>query len=337
MDAHCEKGVSRMNEEQRIKLLEEEFKILKNEVKSILLDIREQYLNIQNPFNANMIPNLGVPPAGANPEQKDKLTDANHEDLEAQKDDLKTEQLIDATASAMPAIQAPKADTEIEAPGFGSMNDMPGAGPSAGPGPSAGFGPPEEASQSEGEMESEEEAAPKGKGSKGKKKNVVQQAPEIELEMDIEEEEDDEEADEKTNTRVTSPKNIKDAGTGSTGAKDNGKKKKEVSALAASGKADLVVIAGMTQWVDQATLRLGKERTETLVEMAYTMGRIPDNLKDVMIRMARISRHESNGQMPAATDYLSLLAQLESLMGGTQVQDNALLSIISMMKESNRG
>ncbi|MDD5312303.1 MAG: hypothetical protein PHO26_04630 [Dehalococcoidia bacterium] len=326
-----------MNEEQRIKLLEEEFKILKNEVKSILLDIREQYLNIQNPFNANMIPNLGVPPAGANPEQKDKLTDGNPEDLEAQKDDLKAEQFIDAAATAMPAaIPAPKADAEIEAPGFGSMNDLPGAGPSAGPGPgpSAGFGPSEEAAKCEAEAEAEEEPAPKGKGPKGKKKNVVQETQEVELEMDLEEE-DEEEADEKTNTRVTSPKNIKDAG--STAAKDNGKKKKEVSALAASGKADLVVIAGMTQWVDQATLRLGKERTETLVEMAYTMGRIPDNLKDVMIRMARISRHESNGQMPAAADYLSLLAQLESLMGGTQVQDNALLSIISMMKESSRG
>ena len=40
-----------MNAEQRIKVLEEDLKVLKNEVKAMLLDIREQYLGLQNPFN----------------------------------------------------------------------------------------------------------------------------------------------------------------------------------------------------------------------------------------------------------------------------------------------
>ena len=103
-------------------------------------------------------------------------------------------------------------------------------------------------------------------------------------------------------------------------------------------RADLVVIAGLTQWVDQASGKLGKDRTEALVEMSTAMGRIPENIKDVLIRMVRISRYESTSiQSPTATDYLATLAQLESLMGGEQIQDNALLSILSMMKESNRG
>jgi hypothetical protein len=35
-----------------------------------------------------------------------------------------------------------------------------------------------------------------------------------------------------------------------------------------------------------------------------------------------------------ASDYLAILAQLENLLGKSEIQDNALLSLISMMKES---
>lgn len=39
-----------MELDQRLKALEDEVKILKNELKAVLLDIREQYLSCQNPF-----------------------------------------------------------------------------------------------------------------------------------------------------------------------------------------------------------------------------------------------------------------------------------------------
>jgi hypothetical protein len=299
-----------MNEEQRIKLMEEELKILKNEVKTILLDIREQYLNIQNPFNFN---NTGTPPAGANPELKEKQPE------------VATEEFDLAGDSAVATANADMADTglsfgkpftdlaatmEAEKPGFGGpasfMNDMPGAGPSSGPGPSAETAP-EEA------VEDEEEQPQKSK-SKKKGKNV----PEVEPDSDESEGEDI-----LANTKPATPKNGK---------------KKSPSILMSGTRADLVVIAGLTQWVDQASGKLGKDRTEALVEMSTAMGRIPENIKDVLIRMVRISRYESTSiQSPTATDYLATLAQLESLMGGEQIQDNALLSILSMMKESNRG
>jgi len=40
-----------MNPEQRIKAVEDELKILKNEIKNVLLDIREHYLDLENPFS----------------------------------------------------------------------------------------------------------------------------------------------------------------------------------------------------------------------------------------------------------------------------------------------
>ena len=309
-----------MNEEQRIKMLEEELKILKNEVKTILLDIREQYLNIQNPFNVNMMPN-SAPPAGANPDQKEKDIEISPEDL-TMKDDFSSSPIadvIDPNLSFGKPFPNLSTKAEMEMPGLSApTGDLPGMGPVDEPGPSAGPGPSTRSEPEESMEEAEEEQQPQKK--RGKKK--ASQPVEMESESDAENDTDNGQ-DDLINTKLISPK--------------NGKKKP--SNLIISGtRADLVIIAGLTQWVDQVVGKLGKDRAEALVEMSTAMGRIPENIKDVLIRMIRISRYESTSlQSPNATDYLATLAQLESLMGGEQIQDNALLSILSMMKESNRG
>ncbi len=116
------------------------------------------------------------------------------------------------------------------------------------------------------------------------------------------------------------------------------KRKREQDSSVVNSKVDLVVIAGLTQWIDQTAAKLGKERTEVLVEISFAMGRLTENLKDALIRMARLSHHESaNGQSISASDYLAVLAQLENLLAGSKQQDNALLSILSMMKDSSHG
>jgi hypothetical protein len=308
-----------MNEEQRIKMLEEELKILKNEVKTILLDIREQYLNIQNPFNVNMMPN-SAPPAGANPDQKERELELSPEELNI-KDDFNTAPIVDEIDPNLSFGKPfPDLSTKAEADmsGFSApTGELPGMGPVDEPGPSAGPGPSGKP-ESDDLMDTEEEQPPQKK--RGKKKVI--QPVEMELESDAENDTDNGQ-DDLVNTKLVSPKNGK---------------KKPGNLIISGTRADLVIIAGLTQWVDQVVGKLGKDRAEALVEMSTAMGRIPENIKDVLIRMIRISRYESTSlQSPTATDYLATLAQLESLMGGEQIQDNALLSILSMMKESNRG
>src|SRR4030042_3071118 len=61
-----------MKDEQRIQVLEDEVKILKNEVKAVLLDLREQYMNMQNPFN--QLPNADAI-SGVTPEPIAKRAD----------------------------------------------------------------------------------------------------------------------------------------------------------------------------------------------------------------------------------------------------------------------
>lgn len=306
-----------MNDEQRIRVLEEELKVLKNEIKSVLLDLREQYLNIQNPFNASVATNAGINVGiSAGPQLEKPAAGSSVKKVEEVEEEAAEEEPVD---QVMPGAGS---DHEAEGPGsapfdFGNNPEMPGfnngnsdfgmapglpsgdpfGGTGATPSPGAGPGPLAASSMGAGP----------GPASDPKHTDITGDGDDEEDELQV----------------VVKP------------SKGSGKKKEQVLA---SGKTkyDLMVVAGLTQWIDQSTARLGKERAEALVEMSYTMGRLPENLKDVLIKMVRITKNESNGHNVTASDYLAILAQLENLLGKSEIQDNALLSLISMMKESGK-
>ncbi len=311
-----------MNDEQRIRVLEEELKVLKNEIKSVLLDLREQYLNIQNPFNTSMAPNVS---AGVGPQPEKPAAKAPVKQIEPVE---QVEEPVEEEAEE-PVMFGVGRDYEEEGPGnapldFGNSPEMPGFNngnndfgiapglPSgdpfggAGAAPSLGAGPGPAAAPSMGA----------GPGP----------AAGTALADNTDDEDDDEEDD--------APQVVVQPSRGANKKKKEKEKEKEQVFASGKVKYDLMVVAGLTQWIDQSTARLGKERAEALVEMSYTMGRLPENLKDVLIKMVRITKNESNGHNVTASDYLAILAQLENLLGKSEIQDNALLSLISMMKES---
>lgn len=53
----------------KVNQLEDEIKVLKNEVQAVLLDLREIYLNRENPFNPGLSPVVSQPPLGDKEEQ----------------------------------------------------------------------------------------------------------------------------------------------------------------------------------------------------------------------------------------------------------------------------
>lgn len=230
-----------MKDEQRINALEEEVKVLKNEIKTVLLDLREQCLTAQNPFGYSGGTTIAIPTSGQR---------------ESQAEETKAETSLET-----------KAGGQVNMPESASRNTLPRLWQEAGP---------------DDEEEAEEELLPKGPMS-------------------------------------------------------SHKRTREHNLSAGKSKVDLVVVAGLTHWIDQSTAKLGKERTEILVEMSFAMGHLPEKLKDALIRMIRVSHHELKGQSITSSDYLSILAQLENLLADPKQQDKALLSILSMMKESQNG
>jgi hypothetical protein len=291
-----------LNIEQRIQVLEEELNIMKNDIKPILLDIREQYLNMQNPFNDSTLmlgnksdqadphkpenggsaeKNVALAPNGAQTSNGNSTPDGNS---------VSDKSSITSGSSESGSVPAPNAisvsneiqldEKSITAPGkfdnaskvssSSDENDLPGLQPD-----SFDFTPHQQ---------------------KEPEKRISKNAQETE------------------------------------------KRQHQAYQFDADHKADLIMIAGLAQWIEEATFTLGKDRVEALMEMASAMGRLPIELKDVIIKLARLSKHDDAAKYPITSkDYLALLTQLENLLGHSQPNEAALLSILSMMKETISG
>jgi hypothetical protein len=239
---------------------------MKNDIKPILLDIREQYLNMQNPFNDSVLrlEKKSEQPNKSRPDDKDF-----------------DEQPMASSTDSSPALDNGDSDTdsispeenqcasEDSVPSNLEENDLPGLEPD-----SSDFNPYPQKEQDK------------------HYKNV----------------------------------------------KATGKKQHQAYQFDADHKADVIMIAGLAQWIEEATYTLGKDRVEALMEMASAMGRLPAELKDVIIKLARLSKHEEAARYPITSkDYLAILTQLENLLGHSQPNEVALLSILSMMKETISG
>ncbi len=194
-----------MDSEQRIKALEEELKVVKNEIKAVLLDIREHYLNSNNPFTLSGLPDNDEPPPDEGKEVQSVEPDPEDE--------------------PPPRVEKPGADERVR--------------PSGTPG------------------EPVEEPPPP-------------------------------------------PRH----------------------------RMSLVTIAGLNQWVDQTTAKMGKERVEALVEVCYTMGRLSPSLRETLIRLVQLSQVKSCPLPVTAKDYLAVLVQLENLLGRSTQSETALLSFL---------
>ena len=275
-----------MKDEQRLKVLEDELKVLKNEIKAILVDLREQYLNIQNPFNYKMLPGIASPDAGISPkEQEAKQAQTGENQTATGTSNNCSETKVAGNQTTMSELPKTQQDDKIK-----NLKVK-----------------PEVAGQWITDMA--DIVDPRGM-SYLRHSSVGENGEESEQEESTE----------------------------SPALHKRSRAREEQNFSKNSGKADIVAIAGLTQWIDQATAKLGKERTEALVEMSFAMGRLPIKVKDALIRMIHLSKYESNNQtIITASDYLAILAQLENLLAGSYPQDSALLSILSMMKESHNG
>jgi len=93
-------------------------------------------------------------------------------------------------------------------------------------------------------------------------------------------------------------------------------------------KVDLITIASLSHWADQATARIGKERVEALVEVSHTMGRLPPGLSETLTKLVRFSQAKPSNWQVTAKDYLAVLVQLENLLGQSTQPETALLSFL---------
>jgi hypothetical protein len=286
--------------------MEEELKILKNEMQTVLLDIREQYLNLQNPFNTVALLEAKEQAAAAIEELKQAKDQVDKSAPPAEQSALKPEPPKNAVASSMPNIPLspiPEAQTAHTIP---VNNGMPYVAP-----------------QSGATNNSHTSSSPDCCGIPGLPPgNLATDDMDSVLETS-------KSSQDPTQRKEDKGKHLSRESSVRPEPEDSQQAKLSRS-FGGDSKYGLIIVAGLAQWVETATGKLGKERVEALVEVSNSMGRLPDNFKDLIVRLARLSTAEHTPELKVtARDYLLLLTQLEDLVGETQPHERALLSILS--------
>ena len=91
---------------------------------------------------------------------------------------------------------------------------------------------------------------------------------------------------------------------------------------------DLVTLAGLAQWVERGLRKAGKEYIETLLEVSEITGRLTSERKRIILTFVRLLGDRESADGITATEMVSLLAQLDCLLGVGTSADTRLLPFL---------
>ena len=315
--------------QNRVTDLENEIKVLKNEIKAILLDIREQYLNTENPFTIAGQPSVGSGPvvnvdtAGGGPAVDTVISNlprsaTTFKEAQPSAQPLSEEAALEESqghheegdSGASDALFSPNLEPtgEEETATKGGRRSKRGTS-------SATFSRGQESHAQEDELRS------KG-GEPGARSSVL---PPPSLEPFIQEEDELLSKAEGADRTGVPRKRAKQA-TAHRNGSENG------------DDINLLTIAGLSKWVDESTDKIGKERTEVMVEACHLVGHLSLELKDLLIRLVRLAQVDEPRKAKITTrDYLGVIAQLDSLLGYSNESEAALLTILADSRDFNNG
>ena len=104
------------------------------------------------------------------------------------------------------------------------------------------------------------------------------------------------------------------------------------SAPPPNGGMDLTTIAMLARWVSNGIRRVGRKRMQSIVEMYQMTGNLSPKAREVIVRLVRMSDSEDPKGAVPMTACIPVLMQLNTILGGRQQGggglDPALLSIL---------
>jgi hypothetical protein len=345
-----------MDVNTRIDHMDEELKLVKNEIKQVLLEIQEHVLNIQNPFSQVVVGSRSDDVGGAGGAGA-------------------------AAAEAPPVQQEVPAQPEPQIPGF-DPNQLQGVGAGQGgfpvqqqqgfqgypaqppqgmggpqypaPGAQQG-GPPDPNAGAPGGDWAEREQRSQGLSSRkfdvgddllgdydlgdiadlgadeaddwadeeddGVGFNAVDDEDDYKFDEEEDEAEEDyeDEYEDEDEDEEAAPKR---------GRKGKKGVVEELEEEDPTADLDLVTLASLVQWTDRVVQRAGPEYLEALFEISEMTGRLSADLKNTLLVLVKLLSIEVNGSSVGATETVRLLAQLDGLMGNTTKEDARLLPFI---------
>jgi hypothetical protein len=91
---------------------------------------------------------------------------------------------------------------------------------------------------------------------------------------------------------------------------------------------DLVAYASLACWVEDSTKRLGKERTQALLEISQVAGFLPPAVKEILTKLTNIESPDQSYK-PTARDYFDSLVKLAAVFGNNNDYNAALLLVLA--------
>lgn len=93
-------------------------------------------------------------------------------------------------------------------------------------------------------------------------------------------------------------------------------------------QVNLMTLIGIVRWVEKSIKKVGKERVEAIVEIYRTAGYLPASCKDIIPQVIRLAEDEKPEGVVSMGDSISVLLQLDSLLGGKFKTESAVLSTL---------
>ncbi len=116
------------------------------------------------------------------------------------------------------------------------------------------------------------------------------------------------------------------AAEGKTESPPKGEKKDEKAPE--ESQVNLMTLIGIVRWVEKSIKKVGKERVEAIVEIYRTAGYLPASCKDIIPQVIRLAEDEKPEGVITMGDSISVLLQLDSLLGGKFKTESAVLSTL---------
>ena len=334
-----------MDVNTRIDRMDEELKLIKNEIKQVLLEIQEHVLAIQNPFTA--VVTRGRPDAAA-----DSAADAQ---LGATPGETRTEAQTPQAPQHAPVGQQP-----VGAPTAG----FPAAPQVLPPAPvypayegQAPTPPPHPVARTESiEHEIERPTDPPRDRSavsapdlNGRPASPEKREVDIDIRASSRRDADDDgsylDGSSDSWTRDESDEFEREPASGEPGAtaddtnvvsEETEHPRRSTTRGAGAGpsepspktRLDLATLASLVQWTHRVVQDTGADYAATLFEISEMTGRLSSDLQQVLLAVVRLLGKEASGSTDSATKAVTLLAQLDGLMGNTTQEDARLLPFL---------
>jgi len=282
----------------RVGQIEDELKILKNEIQAVLLDLRESYLNMENPVSRELPPY---------PEQHIIVSTSQQggssqpqAEREAPRGAAPEDRLESEPSGVVGTVDAPAPTRQTEPSGVQEPLYEPG--PAAERQPVAQFRP-----RAEPETSQERVTVATDERAREEVTRVWRPAANTEARTEA-----------RTEPRAEAHTEAF-SGSGGNGGHN--------------GQIDLATISSLADWVAGVVKRLGSERAEAILDISEMVGFVDPELKTVLAKFIYPAPGENEGKA-TTRDYLTSLKELDKILRKATTFEIALLSILCQGNDS---